>query len=275
MSLPLSAHAREAVDRINARRQRERDLRVRRDTAIRARALNERLREIAERNQVLWDPKHNPARERYSTDSIPAQVVEYLHEHGESHTSRLALNLNRQYDAVLKALRRLEKNGDVACREEYGTRWWRLTYEEPAWDPPKQYVKLDREELVRFVDENPGVSVYEAARHFGAHQESVGRRFRELRDQGRLVDVVVDRSTPAQWFTPGAYMPPEDGRGVVRWDALVGFVRAHPGLTTREVAHGVGARPDTVRRALNKLSHSGRVRNRTAGTPVARWEAVG
>lgn len=275
MTLPLSAHAREAVDRINARRQREQYFRIRRDTAIRAKALEERMREIAERNRELWDPKHNPARERYSTDSIPAQVVEYLHEHGEAHTSRLALTLNRQYDAVLKALRRLEKNGDVACREEYGTRWWRLTYEEAEWTPTRQHSpKLDREELVRFVDDNPGVSIYEAARHFGAHQESVGRRFRELRDQGRLVDVVVDRSTPTQWFTPGSYMPPEDGRGVVRWDALVGFVRAHPGLTTREVAAGVGARPETVRRALNKLSHSGRVRNRSAGAPLAHWEAL-
>lgn len=272
MTLPLSAHAREAVDRIAARRKRERDLQVRRDTAVRARILKQEMEEIAARVAERWSRDANPPMQRHSTDGIPGQVIAYLHENGEAHTSRLALALNRQYDGVKKALHRLEATGEVAWREDRGTKWWRLTYQEPAVRRPvNPNVKLDREELVGFVEDNPGCTLYEAAVHFGAHQESVGRRLRELRREGRVTDVMVDRSAPAQWFAAGAVLPAVEDRAL-RWDDLVLFVRGNPGCTTNQVAAGTGGRPESVRRALNKLTHSGRVRNRAAGAPVARWE---
>ena len=276
--LPLSAEAREAVDRIAARRQRERDLRVRRETAVRARILQQEMVAAAEVNAARWAPENNPAHKYHSTSSIPAQIIEYLGEHDEAHTSRLALALQREYDAIRQALGRLERNGEVTSREHHRTKWWRLAHLPPAsmgTRHPNQ--KIDLGELAGFVAGNPGVTVFEAAAAFDAHPETMGRRLRWLRQRGVVESVMVDPAAAAEWYAAGD-APTRGRRGaapVLNREKVVAFVRDNPGSTSAEVARGVSApNQETCRRVLGKLRGQGRVRNVAAGSNTARWEVA-
>lgn len=279
MTLPLSAEAREAVDRIASRRHRENALRVRRETAVRARALKQEMLAAAEQYAARWAPENNPAHKYHPTASIPAQIIEYLGEHDEAHTSRLALSLHREYDAVRQALGRLERNGEVTSREHHGTRWWRLAHLPPAsmgTRHPNQ--KIDLDELVDHVRVNPGATIFELASVFDANPETIGRRLRDLRDAGRVEDVLVNRAAPAEWYAAGE--APVRGRRpagpVMNRDAVIRFLELNPGASTAEVAVGVGARnQETCRRVLGKLRVQGRVRNTAGGSSRARWEATG